>query len=499
VQAETRVLTERRYLAASLTGSLVLAAGLLAPGRAFAQPMPPAAHEDDSFDIMNELAHRGLHDINDESWNLYGQFTYITSYHPSIPAAYTNVNGSVNSLWTQPERGYTSTFTLFGAVRLWHGGEAYVVPEFIAERAFSDLRGLGGSTENFELQKTGSAAPTLYRSRLYLRQTFDLGGERVEKTSDPMQLAATTKSRRLVLQAGNYAVIDVFDRNNVVGDLRQSFFNEAFMTHGSFDFPADSRGYTWGADAELYLDDWVLRLGRFAPPTYPNDYGVDLQFWNVYGDELEIEHDHKLFELPGAVRLQGYRNRDLMGSFGDAIAAFESNPAENAANCGNLYNFGSGNWTAPDLCWVRKVQVKLGVGINVEQAVAKGIGVFGRFMWSDGNAEVDAYDSADRDVSFGVVAKGRLWRRPLDVAGIGFEATWISAIHAKYLEMGGMDDFIGDGRLRPAPEELFETFYSVNFFRAIWLAADYQIVLHPAYSADRGPENVFAGRVHAEF
>ena len=59
------------------------------------------------------------------------------------------------------------------------------------------------------------------------------------------------------------------------------------MTHGSFDFPADSRGYTWGADAELYLNDWALRLGRFVPPVDPNDYAVDLRFWERYGDVLE--------------------------------------------------------------------------------------------------------------------------------------------------------------------------------------------------------------------
>ena len=391
------------------------------------------------------------------TWNLYGQFTYITSYHPAIPAAYTNVNGSVNSLWTQPERGFTSTFTLFGGVRLWHGGEVYVVPGIIAERAFSMLRGLGSSTENFELQKTGSEAPTVYRSRLYYRQTFNLGGERVEKPSDPMQLGAVTTSRRLVLMAGNYSVIDVFDRNNVVGNLRQSFFNEAFMTHGSFDFPADSRGYTWGADPELYLNDWALRLGRFVPPVDPNDYAVDLRFWERYGDVLEIEHDHKLFGLPGAVRLTAYRDYAYMGSFSDAITAFEKNPTHNAASSPG-YNYGSGNLAAPDLCWVRRPQAKIGVGINWEQMIANGIGIFGRFMWSDGNEEVDAFDSADGDVSIGALAKGRLWRRPLDVAGLGFEATWVSPIHAKYLEMGGIDDFIGDGRIRVAPEELFEIF-----------------------------------------
>jgi high affinity Mn2+ porin len=96
-------------------------------------------------------------------------------------------------------------------------------------------------------------------SRLFLQQTIGLGGERVEKTSDPMQLATVVDSRRLVFTVGNFSVLDIFDWNNVEGDLRQTFFNEAFMTHASLDFPADSRGYTYGASAELYLDDWAPR------------------------------------------------------------------------------------------------------------------------------------------------------------------------------------------------------------------------------------------------
>ncbi len=112
---------------------------------------------------MNELSHRGLHDIRDERWNVYGQFTYITSYKPRMHAPYTNVKGSVNSLWPQPERGFTSTFSLLGGLRLWKGAGAYIAPEWIAERAFSTLHGLGGSTENFELQKTGQQVLTRLR------------------------------------------------------------------------------------------------------------------------------------------------------------------------------------------------------------------------------------------------------------------------------------------------------------------------------------------------
>ena len=479
--------------------AVATALALLLPRMASAQPLPPAPHEDDSFDFMNELAHRGLHDIRNELWNVYGQFTYITSYKPPMHAPYTNANGSPNSLWPDAERGFTSTFTLFAGLRLWRGAEAYVVPELIAERAFSTLHGLGGSTENFELQKTGSESPTLYRSRLYLRQTIDLGGAPLEVPSDPMQLAAVVDKRRLVLTVGNFSVLDVFDRNGQVGDLRQTFFNEAFMTHASLDFPADARGYTYGGSAELYWDDWAVRVGRFAPPANPNAYPLDLRLWKYFGDQLEVEHDHSLFGRRGAVRLQAYRNYEVVGRFDEAVTTLQQDPTKNAASCSS-YNYGSGNFRAPDLCWVRRPQAKVGVGINVEQNIAEGIGVFARAMYSDGRTEVDAFDSADRDVSVGVVAKGRLWRRPLDVAGVGFAATWISDAHARYMSLGGIDAFTGDGKLtRVRAEELFEAFYSVNFFRAVWLAADYQFLANPAYNADRGPEHVISGRLHAEF
>jgi hypothetical protein len=93
-----------------------------------------------------------------------------------------------------------------------------------------------------------------------------------------------------------------------------------------------------------------------------------------------------------------------------------------------------------------------------------------------------------------------LWRRPFDVTGAGFGMSWISDIHAQYLAMGGVDGFIGDGKLpHPAGEGLVEFFYSVNLLKAIWFSADYQHLWNPAYNTDRGPVNIVGGRVHAEF
>ena len=102
------------------------------------------------------LADKGLHDIENESWNAYGQFTYISSWKPSFYAPYTNLNGSINSLLPTAERSFTGTATLYLGVRLWNGAEGYLVPELISEHPLSQLRGLGGAIQNFELQKGGT-------------------------------------------------------------------------------------------------------------------------------------------------------------------------------------------------------------------------------------------------------------------------------------------------------------------------------------------------------
>lgn len=457
-----------------------------------------AGRADEQFDFMNILSNAGLHDIGNERWNAYGQFTYISSWKPAFRAAYTNLNGSPNSLSPDFERSFTGSATLFAGVRLWRGAEIYLVPEVIAERPLSGLRGLGGAIQNFELQKTGGEGPALYRSRLFFRQTFNFGGTKIEKPSDPMQLGATVDSRRLTITLGNFSIIDFFDRNSFTSDPRKMFLNMVFMTYAAYDFASDARGYSWGAVAELYWDDWALRIGRASPPSRPNQLEVGLRLDRYYGDQVELEHDHVIFGRAGAVRVLGYRNRAFMGRFDDAIAVFQADPSKNAAACTD-FNYGSANATAPDLCWVRRANVKMGIGINLEQHLTDDIGVFFRGMYSDGESEVQAYTSSDRSISFGVLAQGAAWHREHDYTGIGLGMAWISASHAEYLRLGGIDGFIGDGTIRPAPETAFEIFYSVNLLRAIWVTADYQLIANPAFNADRGPLHVFAGRIHAEF
>jgi high affinity Mn2+ porin len=479
-------------------GATLAGVGLLAPASARAGVTEAAAHEDDAFDVMNALARAGLHDLENERWNAYGQLTWISSYKAPFSAPYTNAGGSTNSLLPDAEHSFTGTATLYLGLRLWPGAEAYVVPEVVSERPLSHLAGLGGVIQNFELQKTGSAAPSLYLSRVYLRQTLDLGGERVEKSSDPMQLGTRVGARRLVLTLGNFSVLDFFDKNSFSGDLRRQFFNMAFLTYAAYDFAADARGYAWGGAAELYYDDWAFRLARITPPKQPNQLAIDFRLDRHYGDQLEIEHTHTLGGLKGAVRVLGYRNRETMGRFDDAVARYQADPALNAAAC-TSFNYGSTNASAPDFCWARGENVKVGAGINVEQHVWDDIGVFLRVMVSDGQSEVYSFSSTDRSLSLGVLAQGSLWHRPADVTGIGYGQGWISGAHARYLGMGGVDGFLGDGRLSQASERVIELFYSVNVFSPLWISLDYQHISNPGYNADRGPVNIVGARAHAEF
>ncbi len=448
---------------------------------------------------MNLLSKQGLHDPHDETWNAYGQLTYISSWKLPFSAAYTNANGSNHSLVTVRERSFTASVTLYLGARLWKGAEVYFAPEVIALRPLSGLTGLGGAVQNFELQKTGAEAPEFYRSRVYLQQTIGLGGARVQKSSDPLQLGSLVDARRIVLRLGNFSVLDFLDRNAFASDPRQQFFNLAFMTYAAYDFASDARGFSWGGEAELDWDDWALRYARITPPKSPNALPNEMRLYKFYGDQVELEHKHEIAGRAGAVRLLVYWDRGWIGRFDDAIAAYESDSTKNAAQCGERYNYGSTNSSAPDLCWVRKTNWKGGAGLSVDQHLAEDLGVFVRGMLSDGHSEVYAYMPPDRSLSFGLLGKGHAWKRPFDVSGVAVGLSWISKIHAEYLRMGGVDGFIGDGGIDCSTESVLEAFYSLNLLRALWISADYQHVNHPAFNAARGPVDIFGGRLHAEF
>ena len=261
----------------------------------------PDLNDDGEFSLMGALSDLYWHNLKDERWNAYAQGTYISSFKQAFPAAYTNLNGTPNSLSPNAERGFTATFTAyFGLKAWWTGGQFYMAPEMISERPLSGLRGIGGAIQNFELQKNGTEHSTWYIPRIYYRQTVSFGGTSTEVKSAPMQLAGTVDSRRFVFTAGGFSILDFFDKNTYAGDLRRQFFNMAFMTNAAYDFAADARGYTWGLVGEYYFDDWAFRLAHIAGPKDPNQLQLNFYMLTHYGDQAELEHKHVIKGQPGA-------------------------------------------------------------------------------------------------------------------------------------------------------------------------------------------------------
>jgi hypothetical protein len=412
-----------------------------------------------------------------EDWNAKFQTTYIWQGKSSFNSPYS----STNSLSAAKETSYSFTTTAALGFRPWTGGELYFNPEAVQGVPLSNLTGLGGFT-NGEMARTSGATLKVYRARLFLRQTWGLGGEQDAIESDANQLAGAVDKNRLVLTAGNLSVLDIFDKNAYNHDPRTQFLNWSLMTHGAYDYAADARGYSWGAALEWYQDEWALRGGRFIQPEQPNQLPLDTNIFKHFGDQIEIEHAHSLGGEPGKLRFLYFHNRTKMSRFQDAI--------DLAARTGGT----------PDLNAVRGGErIKQGIGLSLEQALSTDIGLFGRASWADGKTETYAFTEIDRSLSGGVLIKGSDWGRGEDNLGLAFARNGLSKERRNYLAAGGQSFFIGDGKLNYRPETIVEAFYNANILKGLWATLDWQRIQNPAYNADRGSVNFYGLRLHAEY
>ena len=189
--------------------ALLMGAALSLPAQAQVsgaggQPAKPLSAPERPAAALSEAAEAADY----EAWQARFQTTYVRQNKPSFRAAY---NGP-NSLIPERERSYSLTATAMFGARPWRGAEIYFNPEMALGLPLSNLTGLGGFP-NAELARTAGRTPTFYLARLFLRQTWDLGGDRQRVGSDQNQLAGSVPSRRIVATIGLLPVIDLFDDN----------------------------------------------------------------------------------------------------------------------------------------------------------------------------------------------------------------------------------------------------------------------------------------------
>lgn len=413
--------------------------------------------------------------VTPETWAVHLQATDILQYYPAFKSPYQGPN----SYSPRATNGNTIDATLFVGVRPWAGGEVWGNLEMYQGFAPNNTLGSAGYV-NGDGAKVGRAHPYARIARLFVRQTFSLGGEADDREADLNALGARRTKDRVVITAGKINATDVFDTNKYAHDPRSDFLNWSLITAGSFDYAADAWGYTYGAAAEWYRGDWTWRAGVFDLSVVPNNATLTSDFsqFQLVG---ETERRTRFGGRPGAIRLAAFVTRGRMGRYDEAakLALSTGRPADTAL--------------------VRDYRSRPGVYLNVEQEVADGVGVFGRLGWSDGRYESYEYTDIDRTAQLGVSLSGDRWGRKGDTVGAAVVVNALSIAGHHYLDAGGLGILVGDGRLpHPGVEQILEAYYSVGLAKGVALSLDNQVVGNPAYNRDRGPVDVVSLRLHIE-
>jgi high affinity Mn2+ porin len=408
-----------------------------------------------------------------KNWNLHVQNTVIVQVHPAFPADYSGPN----SLDSRSEVSETVSLDLILGRRLWPGAAFYVDGLMWQGFGFSRTLGIEGFP-NGEAFRFGTKVPNLNFTRVFLRQTFGLGGEQEDIPEDALQLPDSLDICRLTLTVGRFSAKDIFDQNAYANDPRTQFMNWGFVANEAWDYPADSIGFITGLAVELKRRRWSLRYGFFQVPRSSNELAEDPAYLDAWAMVTEFERRFDIGEHPGAVRFLAYLNSAHMGSYAETIdnPAFRANIELTAA-----YRY------------------KYGFTFNAEQEIAKYIGVFARLGWSDGRNQAWMYSDVDHTGSLGLSVNGALWHRPGDTVGLAGALNGISASHQAFLAAGGTGILAGDGALSYGWEQVLESFYDFQIWKTVHGAMGYQFINHPAFNLDRGPVSVFSARLHWEF
>lgn len=409
----------------------------------------------------------------EESASLHFQSTVATQAHPAFAARYSGQN----SMSPRAEAATSVVTDLFGGARLWKGGEFYFQPELAGGRGLSSTLGVAAFPSG-EVYRVGDPAPVAVVARAFFRQVIGLGGPHQRVEPGQNQLGDTRDRDRLTLAVGKMATTDFVDNDPLANDPHTQFSSWGIWASAAYDYPADTRGYTWGLAGDLSMHWWSVRAGIFLEPQVSNGMAMEWRIDKARGLAAEYEGRYALGDHAGAARVLAFLNDAHMGSYQEALSTS---------------SFGM------DVTKTRAFgRTKYGFAASVNQDLGGGLGAFARASWDDGANETWAFTEIDRSLAAGVVQSGSRWGRSQDEAGAAAVASGLSAVHREYLAAGGYGFLIGDGALNYGLEILGEVYYRTALTREISLVLHYQPVLNPAFNRDRGPIQIFTVLVHVE-
>ena len=412
---------------------------------------------------------------SDNTWWVSGQINLIEQGHGLFNSAY----AGPNSFRAASEHATSRVLTLYTGVRLGHSWEAVFDIESAGGRGLSDALGLAGFT-NLDVVRNPTLGAAPYVARAMIRKVIALGYQQVEVHPTQLALASTLPARRLEVRAGKLGIVDFFDVNGIGSDSHLQFTNWTVANNGAYDYAADTRGYTYGIVVEYDTPRWSIRGAEALMPTVANGIVFDWNITQARGENVEVEW-HASTAL--TLRMLAYDNHANMGSYSEAIAAYETR-----------------HDPVPNIETHREQgRIKGGVGANVEYATAAALRLFARAGWNSGDTESFAYTEVNDTVAIGGDISGAGWHRRADRLGIAFVSNGLSEPHREYLRLGGLGFLLGDGTLRYGRETIVESYYTAHIWRGVFGSAGAQLLVNPGYNRDRGPAFVHMARLHLDF
>ena len=405
-----------------------------------------------------------------------GQINLIAQGHGNFHAQYSGAN-SFNS---QAEGAVTSVEDFFSGARVTRHFDVLFDVEDVRGGGLSNAVGIAGFP-NLDAQKAPTAGqqPHTYMARFLLHYVLPLGGDVLQNDPSYLEPARQLATRRIELYFGKFSMADFFDQNVYANSSHSQFMNWTIDNNGAWDYAANTPGYTYGAYLEFDDGAWSLRYAEVLMTRVPNGLYLSLDIPNTRSANAEADWSYGP-RTSGTLRLLGFVQQAGMGSFANALAAWRN-----------------GLTPVPEVSAVRQAGAhEYGFGLNWQQGLTHGFGLFARAGWNNGKYESYSYTEVNNTVEGGIEIPGGLWGRLKDHAGVSFVSNGISRLHREYLAAGGQGFQLGDGGLTYGREQILEAYYNLELSRGLSLAPDVQFIANPGYNQVRGPVTVFGIRLN---
>jgi len=407
------------------------------------------------------------------------QSNSIFQYHPAFHSPYSGPNSFVAT----PESKVSVVDSLYLGYQLIHSTNAFFTLERFDGSGLSKGLGMAGLPD-LDVVRNPSLGGQFYIARLGLHTVIPLSQKMITVDRSPTQLLDKLPEKRLEISAGKFSAVDYLNYNAVGSDVHKQFMNWDMDNDVTYDFPADTRGYTVGAAIEYKSPNWEARFLEAMMPIHANGQSLDWDLLRNHSETYELVRHYQLFHRrPGTIRLLAFDNHANMGNYQQAIN-----------------DYAAGLTSTPNIVLTEKPgREKYGFGLNLEQEIKEGLTLFSRLGWNDGHSESFTYTEANNTVVLGAALQGKRWHRPNDKIGLAVATDGLSSSHKEYLALGGLGFELGDGALNYGRENLIEMYYSCHVWKGVYAGPDFQFVKNPGYNRDRGPVPIISFRLHVDF